>query len=200
MKNILIFGGTFNPPHNGHFDLIRAFSEKISADKILIIPSSIPPHKSSDELIDSADRVNMCKLAFANIENAEISEIEIERKGKSFTSDTLHELSKQNKDCRLYFVTGSDMFLTLEKWHNFKDIFEKAVILTSPRNNEDYEKLIEYGKYLNEIYGLKYDVLNKPVLEISSTDVRKKIKLNEDVSDLISADVYRYIKNNNLYL
>lgn len=199
MKKLLIFGGTFNPPHKGHIDLLKACENVINPDEIMVIPSNIPPHKEAHDLASSNDRVSMCRLAFSEFSNLTVSDIEIERKGKSFTVDTLAEIKEKYPQHKLYFVTGSDMYLTLEQWHRFEDIFKLAVILTSARNDEDYNKLISHQAHLSRHYDIESIVLEKPVVEVSSTEVREKIKFNLSADDLISGNVFDYIKTNNLY-
>mgnify|MGYP003293390888 CR=1 FL=1 len=111
MKRIGIYGGTFNPPHIGHIKAAESMSRIIQPDTFLIIPDFLPPHKSFDGMVSADDRLNMCKLAFSHVNNVHVSDIEIKRGGKSYTSCTLEELSADDRE--LYFLCGSDMFLTL---------------------------------------------------------------------------------------
>ena len=100
-------------------------------------------------MASAQDRVNMCKLAFVDFANLTVSDIEITRKGKSFTVDTLAKIKEKYPQHKLYLITGSDMYLTLEEWHRFEDIFKLAVILTSARIDEDYDKLISHQAHLS---------------------------------------------------
>ena len=167
------YGGTFNPPHLGHVSAAHAFQKQLSLDKLLIIPDFIPPHKALDFDPGPEMRLEMCRLAFSDIPGTVISDMEINRGGKSYTADTLTELSKLNSE--LYFLVGTDMFLTLDTWYHPEIIFQKAVICYVRRENDlENEVLIEKKKRL---YEKKFGARIVPVLceavEISSSEIRE---------------------------
>ena len=112
MTRIGIYGGTFSPPHNGHLAAARAFMEQMWLDILYVIPAAIPPHKQMAEPVSAADRLEMCRRAFAGMEGVYVSDMEIRRGGKSYTVDTLRELS--GDDRRLFLLCGTDMVLTLD--------------------------------------------------------------------------------------
>ena len=114
MTRIGIYGGTFSPPHNGHLAAARAFMEQMWLDILYVIPAAIPPHKQMAEPVSAADRLEMCRRAFAGMEGVYVSDMEIRRGGKSYTVDTLRELS--GDDRRLFLLCGTDMVLTLDEW------------------------------------------------------------------------------------
>ena len=112
---IVIYGGSFNPPHCGHVEAAFAVSECLKPDKMLIIPASIPPHKElADGSPDALERLELTRLAFADIPNAEVSDMEILREGKSYSVDTLEELMRLYPGSEFTFVMGSDMLLSFE--------------------------------------------------------------------------------------
>lgn len=199
MSKIGIIGGTFNPIHNGHILLALYCKEQIGLDKIIFIPTYTPPHKISDDLASEADRLNMCRIAVKKYSDFYVSDIEIKRKGKSYTYETLLELKSVYKSDTLYFVVGADMFLTLDKWKNPDIIFKNAFIAAVPRNSSDFAQLSEYYERVLKPLGAKAVILDEPVLTVSSTFIRKNIDLHKNIEPLIDEDVYEYIKQNDLY-
>lgn len=138
----------------------------------------------------------MCRLASAAYDFIEVSDIEIRRQGLSYTSDTIAQLKNDEDD--LFLIVGADMFMTLEKWHDFTYIFANATILTIPRG--EYDINILQKKY-NELkpYGCNAEFSLSPVGPFSSTAIREKIKNGEDLSGCLHPDVIDYIKKNHLY-
>ncbi len=199
MSKIGIIGGTFNPIHNGHILLALYCKEQIGLDKIIFIPTYTPPHKISDDLASEADRLNMCRIAVKKYSDFYVSDIEIKRKGKSYTYETLSELKAVYKSDTLYFVVGADMFLTLDKWKNPDIIFKNAFIAAVPRNSSDFAQLSDYYERVLKPLGARAVILDKPVLTVSSTFIRKNIDFDKNIEPLIDEDVYEYIKQNDLY-
>ena len=110
-RRVGIYGGTFNPPHNGHVGAAEAFCRGALLDELIIMPDFLPPHKEIDKAVSADERLKMCELAFSHIEKARVSDMEIRRGGRSYTSVTLEELSSPDVD--LYFLCGTDMILTI---------------------------------------------------------------------------------------
>ncbi len=195
---IAIYGGAFNPVHLGHIQIVKTIQYEFDFDKILVIPSKISPHKSSVELISAKHRLNMCKLAFDDIENCEVSDIEINNDGISYTVKTLEMLKNIYNEAQFYLICGSDMFLSLLKWKDYKKIFEKAKILTFIRDNENLEKICEYKQKI-ECEGAKVQICKAEILPFSSTEIRNTIKNNKDFKKYVCKDVYDYITRFGLY-
>ena len=198
MQKIAILGGTFNPIHNGHIHLAKQFAERINADKVLLIPTFKPPHKTVKDFASNNDRLQMCRLA-AKETNFEVSDIEFRRKGISYTSDTLKELKKEYPNSEFYFISGEDMFLTLKKWHEPNTIFKLAVVCAAPRSNDGMQPLLNYAGELEKI-GAKSLIEDIKYLPISSTMVRNAVKNGKDIEKLVPMKVADYIAKNNLYL
>lgn len=188
-----ILGGTFNPPHLGHRFILEQFASQINFDKILVIPTFIPPHKHSDELIESCQRIKMCRLAFSDMDNLEVSTIEIDRKGKSYTFDTLRQIKKQYPHSELFFVMGSDMFKSFKQWYRYEDILSLCKICTCERYENENSK-----DFFPEFDG-KIIYSNAPAFEVSSSEIREKIKNGDDVSSLLCMNVYGFIMKEGLY-
>ena len=195
---ILVFGGTFNPVHNGHVQMLKKAQEVISPDLTLVIPTFLPPHKSvSDDFLSSGDRLNMCKLAFDLLENTEVSNIEIEAKEKSYSVITFSKLHKIYPDAEFVMLCGADMFLTLKTWYKYDELIKLTAFCALPRK-EGVNELKKYAEIV-ENDGGKCIVIDETVTDISSTEIRQRLIKNEDISQFVPDKVCEYIENNNLF-
>ena len=195
---ILVFGGTFNPVHNGHVQMLKKAQEVISPDLTLVIPTFLPPHKSvSDDFLLSGDRLNMCNLAFDLLENTEVSDIEIEAKVKSYSVITFSKLHKIYPDAEFVMLCGADMFLTLKTWYKYDELIKLTAFCGLPRKVGTTE-LNDYAKIVEQDGG-KCIIIDETVTDISSTEIRRMIIDNIDVSDFVPEKVCEYIENNNLF-
>ena len=142
-----MFGGTFNPPHNGHVTMARAAVNQLGLDKLLIVPDCVPPHKPLPSGVTARQRYDMAALMAASVGRmAEASDIELHHTGKSYTSDTLRMLHQQYPDAELWLLMGSDMFLSLHTWHEPEVICELAHIAAFRRVEEDIHAAMEQQK------------------------------------------------------
>ena len=199
LKKIGIYGGTFNPVHLGHISLAKRFARALGLDVVFLVPTATPPHKIQPDLAGGDDRYAMCKLAVEGEPELDVSDMELIRGGKSYTVDTLMEFRRRYPDSALYFITGSDMFLTLEKWYRFGDIAHLAVLCAAPRDEDSAEDLYRYADRLRGVYGARTAVINFPLLPISSTQVRKRVRAGQPVGDLVPEMVARYLRERGLY-
>lgn len=199
MSKIGVFGGTFNPVHNGHILLAQYCKCELGLDKVILIPTYSPPHKASVDLANETDRINMCRIACENFEGFEVSDIEIMRKGKSYSYQTLTSLKEIYFNDELFFIMGADMFLSLDKWKNPEIIFQKASIIAVPRDASDNYELEDYYKNVIAPMGAKAYILPNSVMQVSSSYIRKNIENYNTVKDLIDSKVYDYIASNKLY-
>lgn len=197
-----IYGGTFNPIHRGHLTAAQAVKDALGLDKLLLMVDGIPPHKQMpDGSADNDDRLAMVELATAELGKwAEASDIELRRQGKSYTSDTLRELTKQYPDDELWLIMGSDMFLSLHTWHETEAIMSLAGIAASSRLEENEDTAFAAQKKLLEsLYGANIVTFCNPhVIEISSTEVREALARGEG-QEYLSDAVYGYIARQHLY-
>lgn len=200
MKKIGIFGGTFNPIHNGHIKCIEEIDRVLSFDKILIIPDKIPPHKEAQELASDTDRVNMCRLAARCLKKAVVSDIEIKEDQKSYSVFTLRKLiQRYSKDkFRLYFIMGSDMLLSFETWYEYKEILSMCSLVCISRSDNDTPILESYAENLRSIGG-DVIIVNAEPLDISSTEIRQLIRDGKDLSCFLDDLVVKYISENDVY-
>ncbi len=191
MANIAIFGGTFNPFHIGHYEMLESICNLDFIDKVFVMPDKIPPHKAFDDVVDNIHRQKMCGLVCEDFSKAELCLIEFERDGKSYTVDTVKQLKQEHPDDRFFIAIGGDMLSTLDDWYNWQELITLAAFIAFRREGlcdfeSAYKRLTSYGA---EIY-----VTNTKITEISSTELRKKIDKN-----LIPKKVYNYIKDKGIY-
>lgn len=197
MRKLVILGGTFNPVHYGHLHLLRKFVQRIGADRALLIPTGTPPHKTAPDLAPGKDRLAMCRLAVQK-DGFEVSDVEIRRNGPSYTADTLLTVKRENPDSELYFITGEDMFLTLQDWHEPELIYSLATICAAPRSEHGCGALKAYAEKIKK-RGAKTMICNLNFLPISSTMVRSAVRRGNDLSGYVPLPVADYIYQHHLY-
>lgn len=199
MSRIGILGGTFNPIHNGHIQMAKYSHDAAKLDKVILMPTFVPPHKESANLVSCEHRLNMCRLACLNLPYAEVSDFEIKLEGKSYTYRTLELLKSQNKNDEFFFIVGADMFLSMQNWKNPEIIFELATVIAIPRDKDSVSQLSNHYENVLKKMGAKAIVLKDSVLTVSSTYIRDNIDNQSALQSLIDSRVYNYIKENNLY-
>ncbi len=197
MRKIAVYGGTFNPVHNGHIHLAEQFKKLIGFDKVVLIPTNVPPHKEALMLASAEDRLQMCRLAALDA-GFEVSDMEIKRSGRSYTADTLELLKKQEPEAEFYLMMGEDMFLTLLSWRRPDKILKLSTICAAPRSWQGLKKLEEYAEKLKERGG-RVVLGDIEYLPVSSTMVRDCIREGKDVAGLVPRGVAEYIKTKHLY-
>ncbi len=195
---IAMYGGSFNPPHNGHLHLAEEISRKLMLDKVVIIPSNISPQKTNNGNIDPLHRINMCKKAFSS-ELFEVSDCEIARGGRSFTFDTLNYLKTLYPDDELYLLMGADMLLSFHTWYRYEDILSLCSICAVSRDDNDNAEVLRSYAESHLAKGKVYVVDIKP-FEVSSSEIREKLADGENCENLLLAEVSDYIKENKLYV
>ena len=187
-----VFGGTFNPPHNGHIRLAKAAADELKLDKLLVIPSCIPPHKIAAKLADGQERLEMCRLAFGCDPRFEVSPMELERGSWSYTVETLRELKALYPDSELYFIVGSDMLESFDKWYLWQEILSLSVLCAASREEGYSPDLSRFGKLAERI-----KIITLDPLEVSSTQIRNSA--GEVSPELLDPKVAAYIREHGLY-
>ncbi|HLS53589.1 MAG TPA: nicotinate-nucleotide adenylyltransferase [Tissierellaceae bacterium] len=194
-----ILGGTFNPIHHGHLILSEYIREEARLDKIIFIPTGISPHKDQEEVLNKHDRKEMLKLALASNPNYKISTIEIDRQGKSYTIDTIKKLKNIYPKDDLYMIIGADSLLELNTWKDYEDIISSIKIIVMDRQVSCREKLKEKITYYNKTYQGQIKRIETPIIEISATEIRRRIKRGKSIKYLLPELVEDYIIKNKLY-
>jgi len=195
--NLTVFCGTFNPIHNAHTTLGEFVRNELGFDKILFIPSSLPPHRNTN-IATSEHRFNMVKLATKNNIHFETSDIELKLSGKSYSFNTIQELYRQNPDLKekINFIIGTDAFLKIENWYNSKELVKLVnfIVLVRPQSADAEEIDRQFAKK-----NIHYKIIPAPQIEISSSLVRENIKKGRPIGNLVAEKVENYIFENNLY-
>lgn len=190
---IVIYGGTFNPPHLGHVAAIRSVISQCEPTKLLVIPDNIPPHKQlAKGSPDEKERLMLTELAFGDIPEVEISDMELRRSGKSYSSDTVETLLQSYPDAELYLAMGTDMLLSFETWHRFEYLLGTVTLLVFARGDAEDESIFKHGEYLKDRYGARIVYVTHEPLPISSSDIRELLPKREG-ADMLPPKVYERI-------
>ena len=200
-----VYGGTFNPPHLGHLAAARAVFELLKLDLLLLVPDGQPPHKDLPAGSPTAEqRLEMTRLAGEQLglgDKVRVLDLELRRPGRSYTAETLSELKAQYPADELWLLMGTDMFLTLQTWHEPEKILSLAGIAAFGRTEEDTEELFSVQRdYLYRTYPqARIFTLTIPgVVDVSSTELREKLARGEG-GCLLPPAVYGYILREGLY-
>jgi len=196
-------GGTFNPIHHGHLVTAQEALSQFDLDQVIFIPTCDAPHKIDNEIASAEDRYLMTVIATAPNNDFFVSRIEIDRKGKSYTIDTVRELRKiYGKEVSLYFITGADAILEILSWKDTEEIISlsKFIAATRPgynlaRIDDLKDKLFASRQESDE----KIFVMEVPALAISSTDIRNRIKQDRPIDYLVPEGISHYIIKHGLY-
>lgn len=195
-----ILGGTFNPVHNGHLNLMRIFLEKINPDRLILLPCCIPPHKQAENLAGTRQRLEMCYALSGVDSRITVSDYEIINGGKNYTADTLEFLKRLYPQDKLYLIVGSDMFMSLNEWRDPQRIFKNAVICATYRNHiDDIEKMRAYARNVLGLGEDSYILCESEPFEVSSTQIRDMVRAGEDISALVPKSVLDIIEKEGLY-
>ena len=186
---IAIYGGSFNPMHIGHEKIVDYVLKNLDMDKIIIIPVGIPSHRENN-LEQSDTRLKICKEIFNNTKKVEVSDIEIKAEGKSYTYDTLLKLIEiYGKDNEFFEIIGEDSLKNLKTWRNYKELLNLCKFIVFRRKDD---KNIEIdNEFLNN---KNIIILENEYYNISSTEIRNKVKNKEDISGLVNKKVKKLIE------
>ena len=195
---IALFGGSFDPIHNGHVQMAQAFVRALALDRVIFMPTGDPPHKMRSGMAAADHRLAMCRLAVQAFPWAVVSDRELSRGGASFTVDTLRTLREQEPEAEWFLLTGADMFVTLHSWYRFSEIARMATLCTLPRDERNAAELQKYAERLTGD-GARCVVLPEPVQAVSSTGLRERARRSDSLSGLVPPAVEDYIHRYRLY-
>jgi nicotinate-nucleotide adenylyltransferase len=202
-KKIGIMGGTFNPIHHGHLVTAQEALSQFKLDMVIFIPTGNPPHKTQNEVASAEDRYIMTVIATSSNSNFFVSRMEIDRRGNSYTIDTVRQLKKiYGSSSLLYFITGADAILEILTWKNTDEIVSLCKFIAATRPGYNLSRIEDLRKRLfgntvatdNKIY-----IMEIPALSISSTDIRNRVKHNRPIDYLLPEGVSNYILKHGLY-
>ncbi len=195
-KRIGIMGGTFNPIHNGHLLLAQRAQEQVLLDKVLFMPSGNSYMK--ENVLETQKRVDMVALAIRKYPDFELSMIEAQKSGNTYTFETLKFLTRSNPQEQYFFIIGADILFQIEQWRNPEQIFQRTVLVCAVRDDYDIDAIHKKGNVL-AASGADIIYLNMPRLDISSTDIRAKVRSSLSISELVPPEVAHYIEQEHLY-
>ena len=197
-----LYGGTFDPVHCGHLIIARAVQEQALLERIIFLPSASPPHKQGAGLLACEHRAEMVRLAIADEPELSFSDFDLTREGPSYTVDTvLHFRKTLGDDVALHWIIGADSLAELMTWHRVSELVDACRIVTAGRVGWDRESWSALRAELNEVQvqRLEADVLDTPVIQISSTEIRDRIRRGLSVRFLVPDAVLGYIDAHGLY-
>ena len=198
-KKVGIIGGTFNPIHLGHLILAEYAYDEYQLDEILFIPSGISYFKNPNTVLDKKMRITLTGEAIEDNPHFALSTIETDRPGNSYTYETLEELKKKNPDVRYYLIIGADSLFQIDSWKEPDIIMKDAIILAASRNDQGIELLKEKADELMKKFHSEIHILTCPMIDISSTDIRNRIKEGKSIKYLVKEQTENYIKKYQLY-
>ena len=192
-----IMGGTFDPIHNGHLVTAECASYQYDLDKVVFVPSGHPPHKTEKRITNAEDRYSMALLATMSNPRFRVSRIEIDRKGLSYTIDTVREFKKIYPQAKIYFITGADAILEIFTWKAPNVLLEEVEFIAASRPGYCLSQL---GQEIYDEYRDSINLLEIPGLAISSTDIRTRIRQGRPIKYQLPEEVEAYIKKHGLYI
>lgn len=190
-----IFGGTFNPPHIGHYEMLKALDGCPEIEEIWLMPDKIPPHKVCDFLADDEDRIEMCRIIAADFKKARLCLAEFEREGKSYTYDTVTEFLKKYPQKKFTFVCGGDMLISFDKWYRYEELMKMLPFTVFRRTDTDNAEFDRKAAELSA-KGMEITVMSEVITAVSSTYIRNNF---EKSRDLVPENIYNYIKDRGIY-
>ena len=202
-KGILLFGGTFDPLHNGHLIIAREAAEKIGAAKVLLIPSARPPHKSDAKVTDPEIRLEMTRQGVADDDFFAVSDTELHREGPSYTLLTVRQLREEyESDVPLYWLIGTDTLVDLPNWYKVGELADACTIVTAARPGYEPGDLagLKVSLSSEQIDKLRRQILETSRVEISATDIRRRQRERLSIRYLVPEGVREYIESKGLYI
>ncbi len=193
VRKLGIFGGTFNPPHMAHLMAAEGVRDQLKLDKVLFVPAAIPPHKQKENIVPVKHRLEMVRLAIRGNRYFEISDVELHRKGPSYTIDTVREMRRSYPDDELLFIMGIDLLTEFDTWKEPDMILEECRLVAMNRPGFDLA-------VIDKDLLMRVELVNVPSVDISSTNIRRRVKSGRSIRYLVTQDVEEYIHRNSIYL
>lgn len=198
MGKIGLFGGTFDPVHNGHIAIAMAARDRLQLDKTVLIPAGDPPHKAMKKVTDKWHRLHMAELAFLPLGSCDISDYEVKKDTPSYSVDMLRHFQNIYPDNELFFIIGADSFADLPTWWHYRELLQLCSIVVVSRPDTKKSELLE--RFSGDEEPPRVFYLDNVHMDVSSTQIRAMLYRGEDVSALVPGAVCKYIKEHGLYV
>lgn len=201
--DVALFGGSFNPIHHGHLIAARSVAETLGIGRAILIPSASPPHKTGGDLAGAEARLDMVRLAVEGEPGFDVSDVEIRRSGPSYTIHTVeHFRQHTDPDTQLCWIIGADTLPELHTWYRIEEIVEACRIVTAVRPGFDEPDLASLAGVLPEhqIKALHEGILQTPRIDISATQIRRRLRAGQSIRYLVPESVEQYIREHGIYL
>ncbi len=192
-----IFGGSFNPPHNGHLHLARQVRDALSLDEVRLVPAKQPPHKSAAAYAPAEDRLAMCRLAAEEFPWLRADDYELRQDQVSYSFYTVTHFAQQYPEAKLFLLVGGDMLRTFTQWYRWQEILQYTALAAIAREPDEYTELVQHAEHLRQ-YG-EIHLLNVETFPISSTKIREGIQKSEIPPCYLPKKIVQYINERNLY-
>lgn len=199
-KRVGIMGGTFNPIHLGHLIVAENAYEELELDEVLFIPCGMPYLKDTKEVLDPKVRIALVGEAIDDNPHFAMSTMEVDRGGNSYSYETIEELRRVNPEIEYFFLVGADSLFSIEEWKHPEKIFTQVTVAVAIRNGYTPEGLDEKIKALEEKYGTKILKLPCRSVDISSTQIRERVKAGKSIRYMVRYKTEQVIRKNRLYL
>ena len=198
MKRIGIYGGSFNPPHLGHYHVAKSACAALSLDMLYVIPACEAPNKQGSAAADGTHRLHMLSLCFGEEEQIQVSDMELRRGGISYTIDTVLQLRQEHPEAELILLMGSDSFLTFQNWHRWEELLRLVTLAVFNRGMKNEKTEIKEQKEILQKLGGKIGIVENPIAQISSSDIRRMLVFR-CADEHLHPKVAGYIQWNGLY-
>lgn len=199
-RRVGIMGGTFNPIHLGHLIVAENAYEELNLDEVLFVPSGNPYMKDYVDVLDAKTRIDLVGEAIDDNHHFALSTIEVDRGGNSYSYETIESLKKSNLDTEYFFMVGADSLFTMEKWMCPEKIFNEVTVAVASRGGVDQQKMMEQVAYLEEKYNTKIVILHSRAVEISSTQIRERVRNGQSIRYMVRYKTEQVIRKKGLYL
>ncbi|WP_094760133.1 nicotinate (nicotinamide) nucleotide adenylyltransferase [Sedimentisphaera salicampi] len=196
-EKLLLFGGTFDPVHKGHTNILQAAYQQGGFDRAIVLPNAISPLKTGSPEASNAQRFEMLELAFSGLEWCSISDMEFNMPQPSYTVNTLEKLKSENPSAQLFWLCGADVIKEFHMWYRADKIIELASLAVVKRDSASRPDFAEIEAKLGK--KLPHIIIDSPLYDISSTEIRRRLSSGNEISGLVPEAVEQYIKENNVY-
>lgn len=195
-----IMGGTFNPVHMGHLLLAENAREQAGLEQVIFMPSGQSYMKRDMHILKPEERMRLVELSIAGNPYFSVSDMEILRSGYTYTYETLEQLGRKNPCTEYYFITGADCLFSIEKWKHPERIFAGCTLLAAVRSGAGYQELEAQAAHLRHKFGARIILLETPRIDISSTDIRERIRKGRSIRYMVAEKAERYIYEKQLFI